>query len=64
MNPLTDKDIREVIDIALDILQEHYSHRYDAHHEMKITNVVNIRHMLELLRIGRKYRKQEFLSRT
>jgi hypothetical protein len=57
--PLDQDDIREAIDLAHDVLQEHYGARYNSHLEMKIVGAVSVRHLLELVREGRKCREEK-----
>ena len=60
--PLAENDMRGAIDLAHVILQKHYGARFNTHLEMGIVNAVNVKHLLELVRIGRKYWKEEQLS--
>lgn len=60
--PLVDKDLRGAIELAHNVLQEHHGARFNSHLEMRIVNAVNVKHLLELVRIGRKYRKTELFS--
>ena len=60
--PLEENDLREAIDLAHVILQKHYGWREDVHLEMRVVNSVNVKHLLELIRVGKKYRKQDLLS--
>ena len=57
--PLNQDDIRQAIDLAHDVLQEHHGARYDLHLEMRIAAAVSVRHLLELIREGRKFRKEK-----
>lgn len=61
--PLRSDDLRQAIDLAQEIFQEHYGWRHDTHLSMGIVGAVNVDHLLDLIRIGRKYRRQDFDER-
>lgn len=62
-HPLKSDDLRRVIDLAQEIIHEHYLWRNDSDLMMGIVGAVNVDHLLDLIRIGRKYREQELLER-
>lgn len=57
--PLDQDDIRKAIDLAQEILQEHYGARFNAHLDMRIGGAVSVKHLLELVRAGREKRRQD-----
>ena len=61
--PLVSADLKQSIGLAQDLLQAHYGWRHNTHLEMRIVGAVNINHMLELLRVGKKYRLQDYRER-
>lgn len=50
--PLDSKDLRKAIDLAFDILQDHYRFFSGPHLEMQVKNSVQVKHLLELIRHG------------
>lgn len=61
--PLVADDLRKAIGLAQEIVHEHYRWRNNSHVDMGIKGAINVDHLLELIRIGRKYRRRELDER-
>jgi len=61
--PLDSGDLRQAIDLAQEIIHEHYLWRNNSHLSMGIVGAVNVDHLFELIRIGRKFHRQDFDER-
>ena len=58
-HPLDSNDIGQAIELAKEIVHDHHLWRKGSDLSMEIANAVNVKHLFELIRIGRKYRRQE-----
>ena len=61
--PLVAHDLRRAIDLAQEIVHEHYGWRNDAHLDMGVKGAVNVDRLLELLQIGREHWGRELEGR-
>ena len=57
------QEVRQAIDLAQEFLHLHYKAFRGVHLEMDIKGAVKAKYVLELLRIGRKYRDEDAKSR-
>jgi len=58
-NPLNGNQILSLIELSHKILIDHYAWKYQATIEMKNVNSIDIKSLLELIRIGAKYQRKE-----
>lgn len=58
-NPLNESQIVSLVELSHEILIDHYAWKHQGTIEMKNVNSIDIKSLLELIRVGAKYQRKE-----